>query len=57
MSIADIKKGDRLAVHGVAAQFEVLRVNRVTVRVRKLTNGHVFSVYAALFDRKIEEAE
>jgi hypothetical protein len=54
MTIKQITVGDKLISNGVPALFEVIKVNRVTVRVRNLMNNNVLTVYPELFDRKAD---
>jgi hypothetical protein len=54
MTIKEINVGDRLLSDPLPVEFEVLKVNRVTVRVRNTKNGNVLSVYPELFTRKAD---
>lgn len=55
MQITEIKQGDKLTSQGIPTHFEVVKVNRLTVRVRNLANGDTFSTSPAVFDGKVEE--
>ena len=55
MKIAEIKQGDKLTSQGIPTHFEVVKVNRLTVRVRNIANGDTFSASPALFNGKAEE--
>lgn len=54
MTIKEIKVGDKLICDPLPTHFEVLKVNRVTIRVRNEANGNVLSVYPELFTRKAD---